>query len=333
MAKIIQFAIVSLLLSTSCAEHKFISRRAFPQEMNLLPSHQIVTDVFTSYNVSSIKEIGTYRILKLAGDYAFAITDSEFNLVQKVGRLGNGPGEFLYPVCAGGEVCSDGRLYIDVLDIPKGKYSRIYADIVDMCYSVEDLLSLPNNTRSFYDLLDGRRLICGNNNRYYYQNLNNTINYLEGWGENINHAIEHQEWFVPDIVSFDAISADSTCLLICDSNSSHLWLHNLSDGSIIKELFILDNERKTTAATYWGGYYDASFCGDNIVILYNVSEDLGETIQSYLMIFDKNVEPKCLFTIPNENISFSVNQATGELAVIGSDYEGTHIYDLSEWLL
>lgn len=322
-----------MLLLASCEDDKFISSRDFPIEMNLSPSSQIEAEVFTSENISSLEEIGDYRILKLTNGYAFAITDLKFNQIARVGILGNGPGEFLYPICLGGEVSADGRLSINILDVPKGKYSRIYVDMVKKSYSVEELAALPNNTRTIYELSGGRNLICGNNNRYYFQNSNGTIKYLERWGENINQAIEYQEWFVPDIVSFDILNSDSTRLLICDTYSSSLWLHNVSDGAMVKKVCVLDHERKTSSAQYWGGYYDASYCNAYIVILYNVSEDLGETMQSCLMIFDKDLEPKCLFWIPNENISFSVNQRTGEVAMIGNDYDGAHIYDLSEWLL
>ena len=330
MARLIILLLACLATSCDKSPYSIISR--FPVEEQLALEGTIPYDI-VKFNLSQVKEVGNYYLLSLFNDeeYRFAVTDKEFNEITRTCRAGNGPGEFLSAELCGTESISDDTLRFYVHDFLNGKLSKITIDLTCGQSKIEECFSFEPLTRAYYELQNGYRLINGSNNRYYLQDTCGNKTYFEGWGNDINGAIEYQEWFIPKIQSSDMLNSDSTRLLINDRHSPALWVHTLS-GALVRNVCIgkgLDD----LPESYWGGHFKASYMGDDYIIsLYNESDDYGETFSSWLLIFDKDLNPLARYALEGQNRTFTVDSKTGRVLMLGYDYEEIHVYNLSKYI-
>lgn len=335
MNRFVFFASVSsLILSLSgCSDNTHEIIKKFPVESSIEPVKTMTYDV-VNYPIWKIHEIGDLYLLSLLSNtgFGFAVTDKSFNQISRLCRIGNGPGEFLSTDFKGVVSISEDTLKFLVHDLLKGRRSIASVSLK----SGESTITLTDSftpwTRAYYPLGGGRCLVSNNNNRYYLTDSSGNMTYFEGWGEDINEAVEDKDWYIPDIQSSETFNPDSTRLLINDRNSPALWVHSI-DGTLIKNVYIGKGPGDLDPDMYRGGQMGASYLGDDcIVTMYVESEDMGETDYSWLLIFDKDLNPKARLSLSGENKCFTLNRETGELLMLGYDYEEIRVYNLSEWL-
>lgn len=320
-------------LLPGCSNHSFEVIKKFPVENSIGPVKTIEYDV-VNYPIWEIAEIGDFYLLSLFSDtgFGFAVTDKSFNQISRLCRLGNGPGEFLSTEFRGLISVSEDTLRFYVHDLLKGRRCIAAVCLKSGKSKITETDSFAPWTRAYYPLGNGKYLISNNNNRYYLTDNSGNKTYFEGWGDDINEAVENQEWYIPDIQSTETFNSDSSRLLINDRNSPALWVHS-TDGTLVKNVYIGKGPEDLDRDTYRGGHLGASYLGDDsIVTMYVESDDMGETDSSWLLIFDKDLNPKARLSLQGENKGFTLNRKTGILLMLGYDYEEIRVYDLSEWL-
>lgn len=326
-------SVINLLLSlaaivsfSSCKnDYSFV--KDFPEKGQI--DYETVPYNAAEINLLSINPLpGGLRLCQLMkSEHHFALLDKDMNEIVRFGRSGRGPEEFIYAMYEGVTGISADSLSLLVRDWVTGSLYSVAVSLHDGNTHSSLIREFPMLMRKISPLGDGKFLCNNNANRYYFDD-NGVVTYFEGWGEDINEALENPEIYVPDNQTSDFFSPDSTRLLVYSGSYPILYLHSMKDGSLLNKTYVEMRpeefpEDESCPLSFGGGGY----VGDHIALL--LCDDVNET--SRILIFDKNLKPLVSYDVPLIN-TLDIDPDTGE--ALSLDYENELIYkfDLSQWL-
>ena len=337
----ILFAVAFLTVLLSCRDDDNVTvLKKLPDAVELTPVRVLEgKEYMYSGSLAPIAMAGDFIVGNLwRNESAFLLMDGQCRPLAKLGRIGNGPGEFLGHEYGGIISQTDDALSFCILDWEKGTVSRMDVDLHDYGTDVTLLKSFPTMMRAAYQLGDGRWLCSAFNNRYYFcEDGSDSTVWLQGWDEGLNEAIEGQPMYSPPVQTGEVFSGDSSRVLIYDLKHPVLWLHDVRDGRLVKKVYV---EKKPKQLIYQANVGDeCSFIGaavaeDHFVLLYQHYDAVRDvyTESDRLLIFNGSLELESVLALQGENKCFLLDPDTKEAVFAGYDYDGFRIYDLSPWI-
>lgn len=323
--KEILFIMAAVLLTGCRQESNYVAD--FPEKGSLdyetIPYNAAEIYPLVIYPVS-----GGLRICELMNsDHPFALLDNDLNEIVRFGRNGRGPGEFLSANLERVTGVSEDSLSLLVRDWLTGGLYSTTVNLHDGNAHTTLVRQYPALTRMICPLGDGRYLCNSSANRYYFDD-NGTETYLEGWGEDINEAMEESGIYIPDNQTSQFISQDSTRLLVYSLSYPVLYLHSMKDGSLLRTLSVEMRPEELpedeSCPVFFGG---GGYVGDHIALLFCDDENLT----SRILVFDKNLKPLVSYDIPLVS-TLETDPETGEAISLDYENELVYIFDLSRWL-
>lgn len=337
-------ALLAVALSVvllSCREEDSVTvLRRLPDAVELTPVRVLEGDEYMySGSLAPIAMAGDFIVGDLwRSESVFLLMDGQCRPLAKLGRIGNGPGEFLGHEYGGFISQTEDTLSFYALDWERGTVSRMDVGLCDYGVDVTLLKSFPTMMRAAYPLGDGRWLCNAFNNRYYFcEDGSDSTVWLQGWDEDLNEAIEGQPMYSPPVQTGEVFSCDSFMVLIYDLMHPVLWLHDVRDGRLVKKVYV---EKKPDQLIYQANVGDecsfigAAVAGDRFVLLYWHYDAVRDvyTDSDKLLIFNGRLELETVLELQGENKCFLLNPDTKEAVFAGYDYDGFRIYDLSPWI-
>lgn len=318
---------LAVIVSFSSCKNDYSFVKDFPEKSSL--SYDTV-----SYNAAEMYPLTIYplsgglRLCQLIrSEHHFALLDNDMNEIVRFGRNGRGPGEFITANLERVTGASGDSLYLLVRDWINGRLYESSVNICDGNMRLSLVKEYQTGMRKISPLGDGRFLCNNDANRYYFDD-NGIVTYFEGWGEEINEALENSDIYIPDNQTLEFFSRDSTRLLVYSLSYPVLYLHSMKDGSLLNKTCVeLRPEEFTEYESCPLSFGGGGYVGDHIALL--LRDDMNET--SRILIFDKNLKPLVSYDVPFIN-TLKTDPDTGE--ALSLDYENELIYkfDLSQWL-
>lgn len=317
---------LSLIMSAACGQdYNYIAD--FPEKGSI--DYETVPYNAAMINLLDISPVsGGLRVCALwESEHHFALLDNDLNEMARFGRNGRGPEEFINARFVGMTGISDDSLSLLIRDWTYGRLYSTSMNIHDGKTHSSLLREYPTSMRAIYPLGDGRFLCNNEANRYFFDDNGATI-YLEGWGEDINEALENSDIYVPDNQTSEFFSQDGSRLLIYSISYPILYLHSTKDGALLNKTYVKmrpeDFPDKGYCPVYFGG---GGYVGDHIALLLN--DDSDES--SRIMIFDKDLKPLVSYDVPLIN-TMNIDPDTGEAFSLNYEDEVIYKFDLSQWL-
>lgn len=317
---------IVVVLSTACGQH-YNYVKDFPEKRNL--SYDTVPYNAAEINLLLINPMsGGFKVGELLkSEHHFALLDNDLNEIVRFGRNGRGPEEFINARFVGMTEISDDSLSLLIRDWTKGRLYSTSVNIHDGNTHSSLLREYPTSMRAIYPLDNGTFLCSNEANRYFFDNNGTTI-YLEGWGEDINEALENSDIYIPDNQTSEFFSRDGSRLLIYSVSYPILYLHSMKDGALLNKTYVQmrpeDFPDKGYCPVYFGG---GGYVGDHIVLL--LCNDSNESSQ--ILIFDKNLKPFVSYDVPYVN-TMDIDSDTGTGFSLDYENELIYMFDLSQWL-
>lgn len=325
----------------SCTERNNVVIRSFPIEEELIP--ETVPYNPLEMHITSLINAGAYWLYRLSSkeDYLLLLADSSNKEICRMGKKGRGPLELLTPAVVSEVIYSttDSVAY-RVLDVPTGKLFRFSAE-PDGCHRISLQANFNIGLRECHYLGDDRYL-CNdlNMNRYFFSDSFGNRQYLDGWGDDIDEAVENSPVYIPNLQTQSVISTDSSRIVIYGLGLPVLFLHDI-DGRLLKKVYLgmtPDEVNNIQQGMEYHGFDRVRNFNDYIVAYYydwfydeNKRSSI-EQYENYIVIFDKDLSPKARFKVPYYISDFDIDPATGILTALTTYDELFCYYDLSEWL-
>ena len=189
-------------------------------------------------------------------------------------------------------------------------------------------VSIMNRAR--YSLSNGTVIVNNNENRYFLIGQDGDTTYFETWGDNID-AKEYEDWWIPRLQTDEIFTTDSSRMLVY-TDRPYVWLHR-TDGTLIKKVFV--EKRPDEVREDFGGLgFDCGrLFGDHFLLM--ISDLVSENpikVSNRLMLFDYDMNPEAVYSIPGENLDFYSDPKTGLVWIPDPSEEVIRVYDLSEWI-
>lgn len=321
----ITVAFIALSVLSSCTDKDYDVVKSFPEEGEATLVMEIPYNP-TEYFLSSITWTDGYWVYRLRDEPFFVLLDSNFNEITRFGRKGNGPNEFLSPMLS---KVTSGTDSVDVCfyDWSKGRLYNASVNKNNGDVHISELKDFGKRMRYVSALDDGRYICSAENNRYYFLEKDGQEHYLEGWGDEVNEAVELSSTYVPTFQSLSAISPDNNLFAVYSISHQVLILHDMN-GRRLNTVYISKEPDMGLYDSEIGSFNDIVFIGDTIVALYESVEDEC----SYLMVFDRKLSPLKRYRLPINGDTMTGNPKEGVVTVLSYDDEKMYCYDLSEWL-
>lgn len=315
------------VLSAGCGQD-YVYVGEFP-EQDELSWRTVPYDTVTMYSLEMYPLSGGYRLVEQTSSagQGFALLDRNLNEIVRFGRLGRGPEEFLTPCFNGSTGISGDSLHLQIRDWPAGILYRTAVSLRDGNTHSEKIAEYPSGTRAIYSLGNGRFLCNSAANRYFFDD-NGTETYLEGWGEDVDKALEKSGWYNPDNQTREFFSPDSTRLLVYSGYYPILYLHSTDDGSLLSRTYVSmrpeEFPERASCPLYFNG---GGYLGDRIVLL---QCDDSRNV-SRILVFDGNLKPLVSYEVPFVD-TLQLDPGTGEALSLDRENELIYVFDLSRWL-
>lgn len=327
----VSLATTALVSLSSCTDRGYTLVNKFPISETLEPVKVIKYDP-VKVNIYGIEDkIGEYWVLNAAHDnYTIAVTDKDFNPVAYTCREGNGPGEFLWGSPYGEPILKGDSLILYIKDMYRGSLNRAAVSLSSGKTDVKKIGETTVMNRARYHLSNGTTIVNNNENRYFLLGPEGDTTYFETWGDNISPE-EYDFWWTPRLQTYEIFTPDSSRMLV-NTDRPYVWLHG-TDGSLIKKVYV-EYRPDEVREDYGGlGFNDGSLFGEHFLLMFTdlVDEDTGEC-SNRLMLFDFDMSPEAVYSIPGDQLNFYADTDTGLVWVLDMDDEVFRVYDLSEWL-
>lgn len=323
--KFISSLFIALSVLSSCTDKGYDVVKSFLEEGEATLVMEIPYNP-TEYFLSSITWTDGCWVYRLREEPFFVLLDSNYNEIARFGRKGNGPQEFLSPMLS---KVTSGTDSVDVCfyDWSKGRLYNASVNKNNGDVHITDLKDFGKRMRYVYALGNGRYICSAENNRYYFLEKDGQEHYLEGWGDDVNEAVELSSTYVPIFQSRSVISPDCSMFAVYSISHQILILHDIS-GKRINTVYISEEPDMRLYDSNIGSFNGLVFLGNVIVTLYESVKDES----SYLMVFDRKLAP-----LKRYKLSINGNILTGNpkeciVTVLSYDDEKMYCYDLSEWL-
>lgn len=325
----------------SCTDKHYTVIRSFPVEEELIPETVPYNPV--ELHISSLTHAGPYQIYDLSGkeDYVFLITDSTNKEICRMGKMGRGPQEMLTPAIVSEVICATtDSVVFRVLDIPTGKLFRFTAE-PDNGSRITLQANFNTGLRECH-FVGENKYLCNdlNMNRYFFSDSSSVRQYLEGWGDDINEAVENSPIYIPNLQTQSLINTDSSRIVIYGLGLPVLFLHDIN-GNLLNKVYLgmTPNEvNNIQQGLEYHGFDRVRNFNDYIVAYYydwfydeNSSSSI-EQYENYILIFDRNLRPKAKYRVPYYISDFDIDPTTGILTALNTYDEIFCYYNLSEWL-
>ena len=301
MRKIFAITAAAALCLCSCSDSNYTFVDSFPISGELQPVRTMKYDP-VKVNLYGIARAGDYWLAYLADDdYDLAIVDDSLNVIVRTLRTGNGPAEFLRPVCYGSPYTKGDSVILSVKDMYRGTLNRVAVCLTDGKTDVRKTGEVPVMNRT----------------------------YFETWGENID-AKEYEDWWIPRLQTSEIFTPDNSRMLVY-TDRPYVWLHS-TDGSLISKVYV--EQRPDEVRNAGGlGFNCGDLLGNHFLLLFNdlVDEETW-TCSTRLMIFDFDMRPEAVYSIAGDCYFFYADPETGLVYVVDPEEELIRVYDLSGWL-
>ena len=329
MRKIYAITVAAALCLCSCSDNNYTFVDSFPISGELQPVRTMKYDP-VKVNLYGIARAGDYWLAYLADDdYDLAVVDDSLNVIVRTLRTGNGPGEFLRPVCYGSPYTKGDSVILSVKDMNRGTLNRVAVCLTDGRTDVRKTGEVPIMNRTWYPLPDGSVIVSNNENRYFLISSDSDTVYFETWGGNID-AKEYEDWWIPRLQTSEIFTPDNSRMLVY-TDRPYVWLHS-TDGSLISKVYV--EQRPDEVRNAGGlGFNCGDLLGNHFLLLFNdlVDEETW-TCSTRLMIFDFDMRPEAVYSIAGDCYFFYADPETGLVYVVDPEEELIRVYDLSEWL-
>ena len=162
MQKIYAITVAAALCLCSCSDNNYTFVDSFPISGELQPVRTMKYDP-VKVNLYGIARAGDYWIAYIGdNDYRAAVTDDSLNVIVRTLRIGNGPGEFLYPLRYGTPYTEGDSVIIFVKDADKGSLNRVATCLTDGKTDVRKIGEVPVMNRTWHPLPDGSVIVSNN---------------------------------------------------------------------------------------------------------------------------------------------------------------------------
>lgn len=316
-----------VIVLSACRGQNYNYVNVFPEKGSL--SYETVPYNAAEINLAVINPVSNELLVCLLweSEHNFALLDNDLKEIVRFGRNGRGPEEFINARFVGMTEISDDSLSLLIRDWTKGRLYSTSVNIHDGNTHSSLLREYPTSMRAIYPLDNGTFLCNNEANRYFFDN-NGTTTYLEGWGEDINEALENSDIYIPDNQTSEFFSRDGSRLLIYSVSYPILYLHSMKDGALLNKTYVQmrpeDFPDKGYCPVYFGG---GGYVGNHIVLL--LCNDSDESSQ--ILIFDKDIKPLVSYDVPFVN-TMDIDSDTGMAFSLNYENELIYKFDLSQWL-
>ncbi len=317
---------LTVILSAGCGQdYSFI--KDFPEKGEIafetMPYNAAEMYPLTIYHIPE----GYWVCQLLESEHCFALLDEDLNEIVRFGRKGRGPEEFIDPNFVASTGSAGDSLFLLIRDWTKGSLYRTAVNLHDGGTHSHTIREYSTGMRAIYPLGNGRFLCNGDANRYFLDD-NGNFTYLEGWGEDVNEALENSEIYIPDNQTLEFFSPDSARLLVYSITYPVLYLHSTDDGSLLNKAFVEMRPEDLPKDGYCPVYFaGGGYIGDHIALL--MCDDSKES--SRILVFNRDLKPTVSYDVPFVN-TLEIDPDTGKALSLDYDNELTYIFDLSQWL-
>ena len=322
----ILIALTATALSVGCRlDYSYV--RNFPEKGE-------ITYTVTPYNAAEMYPLSIQHIPEgywvcqlLKSEHCFALLDEDLNEIVRFGKKGRGPEEFTDPNFVGSTGSTGDSLFLLIRDWTKGCLYRTAVNIHDGGTHSSIIRGYSTGMRTIYPLGKGRFLCNGDANRYFLDD-NGLFTYLEGWGEDVNEALENSATYIPDNQTLELFSKDSSRVLVYSISYPILYLHATDDGSLLNKTYVEMRPEDFPKDGYCPLYFaGGGYIGDHIALL--LCDD--SKMVSRILIFDRDLKPAASYDVPFVN-TLEIDTSTGKALSLDYENELTYIFDLSQWL-
>lgn len=323
----------AFLILNSCTDRGYTLIRMFPTIGELKPVNVIRYDPVEIDLYSIVGQVDDYWLVYATkNQYSYALTDKNFKPIVHFCGEGNGPGEFQW-----GVVCDSPRpriegdsLIVTIKDMARGTVNMTAVCIRDGMSKSKKTGEVSIMNRARYSLSNGTVIVNNNENRYFLIGQDGDTTYFETWGDNID-AKEYEDWWIPRLQTDEIFTTDSSRMLVY-TDRPYVWLHR-TDGTLIKKVFV--EKRPDEVREDFGGLgFDCGrLFGDHFLLM--ISDLVSENpikVSNRLMLFDYDMNPEAVYSIPGENLDFYSDPKTGLVWIPDPSEEVIRVYDLSEWI-
>ena len=328
MKRILKIFLLALI-PCGCMHKENTLIRKFPDEELLWPVKTVHFDPLKTNIMTIDYATDGLWVCKLVhgGENCFAVINTDLDIIAKFGKEGRGPDEFNTPFFSGFNSLTGDSLSVNIRDWSMGRLYNVSVCLSDGGTSTSLLKDFGKPMRAVYPLGENSYLCNGDNNRYYFAGPDGKTEYLEGWDEEFNEAVENNEWFIPDNQTSQVLSENGSALYVYSLAFPIIYKHSIEDGRLMNKKILFHNQKQLIKEQISAYFQVAGFYNGHFIAFYR-EERAGDADKNRLLVFDRDLNPVIAYNVENMN-DFAINSDSGLMMAVNYDEELIRYYDMS----